>query len=279
VLGESVTLVDRAVEAASTAGFDTARLVHAEALTPAQRRRVERVARDLTGTAVEGDGDDKLVLRSLLDRADVSVNQTVVQIRFTTRSTYQRALEALRTGETDVDGQPTDREAEAERLAALLDRQVNRSLVSLSAVDDLETTRTALADSAAAARLLAAMVGDAVTVAAGADRLEGPLCDPTATAFESAVESLLLAVDATTEALLKDPTVAAAGEVIEHAKRATAQVETLDESLRNGRLGGEDRAAVFALTRAINAVGLSANRATDIATVTLRAAACWEELS
>jgi hypothetical protein len=278
VLGESVTLVDRAVEAASTAGFDTARLVHAEALTPAQRRRVERVARDLTGTAVEGDGDDKLVLRTLLDRADVSVNQTVVQIRFTTRSTYQRALEALRTGETDVDGQPTDREAEAERLAALLDRQVNRSLVSLSAVDDPETTRTALADSAAAARLLAAMVGDAVTVAAGADGLEGPLCDPTATAFESAVESLLLAVDATTEALLKDPTVAAAGEVIEHAKRATAQVETLDESLRNGRLGGEDRAAVFALTRAINAVGLSANRATDIATVTLRAAACWEEL-
>jgi hypothetical protein len=279
VLGESVTLVDRAVEAAYTAGFDTARLVHTEAFTPAQRRRVERVARDLTGTAVGGDGNDEHVLRSLLDRADVSVNQTVVQIRFTTRSTYQRALEALRTGETDVDGQPTDREAEAERLAALLDRQVNRSLVSLSAVDDLETTRTALADSAAAARLLAAMVGDAVTVAARADGLEGPLCDPTATAFESAVKSLLLAVDATTEALLKDPTVAAAGEVIEHAKRATAQVETLDESLRNGRLGVEDRAAVLALTRAIDAVGLSANRATDIATVTLRAAACWEELS
>ncbi|MFC7227917.1 phosphate uptake regulator PhoU [Salinirubellus salinus] len=270
--GMSTVLAERAVRAAYAAGFETVRLSHAETFTDDQRRRVDHVAHHLTGTAVEGEGPDEVVLRSLLDASDVSVRQTVVQVRFTALSMYRRATEALLEAERGVADRLDDRRKEAERLAALLDRQANRSLVALSTVDELGTSRPALADHDEAASLLAAAADDAVTVATAAEGLETPLPEEVAEAFGTAVDETRRSIEVATEALLEGASIADAAEALDHSEAAAARVAAVDEALREETLGVGERAQVVSLTRALDAVDRTAGRAAGLAEVALRAA-------
>jgi phosphate uptake regulator len=270
--GESPALAERAVRAAYAAGFDTVTLTHESAFTEAQRRRVERVARNLTGTAVEGDAPDEVVLRSLLDASDVSVRQTVVQVRFTALSMYRRATEALLDGEAGVAERLADRREEADRLAALLGRQAHRSLVALSTVDELGTSRWTLADHAEAASVLAAVADDAVALAEAAAGVDAPLPDEAATALREGIEATEAAIEVATDALLDGPNVASATAAVEHGTAAADRVATLDRALREGTLGVEGRAPVVSLARALDAVDRTADRTGDLVEVTLRSA-------
>jgi phosphate uptake regulator len=276
--GESPAVAERAVRAAYTAGFDTVTLTHESGFTDAQRRRIERVARNLTGTAVEGEWDDEVVLRSLLDAADVSIRQTVVQVRFTALSMYRRATEALVDGEAGVADRLADRREEADRLAALLARQTERSLVALSTVDELGTSRWELADHAEAASLLADVADDAVALAAAAAGVGGPLPGAAATEVRASVVATREAIEVATEALLEGASVAAAAAAVDHATEATDRIAALDEALREGTLGLEERAQVVSLTRALDAVDRTAGRVGSLAEVTLRSATRRESL-
>jgi phosphate uptake regulator len=269
---ESPALAERAVRAAYAAGFETVRYTHTETFTDAQRRRIERVARNLTGTTVEGERDDELVLRSLLDAADVSIRQTVVQVRFTALSMYRRATEALVDGEAGVADRLVDRRDEADRLAALLARQAQRSLVALSTVDELGTSRWELADHAEAASLLAGVADDAVTLAAAAAGIGEPLPEAAATEVHGSVTAAREAIEVATEALLDGATVGGAEAAIDHVIEATDRIATLDEALHEGTLGLEERSQVVSLTRALDAIDRTAGQAGDIAEVTLRSA-------
>jgi phosphate uptake regulator len=270
--GESPAVAERAVRAAYAAGFDTVTLTHESGFTDAQRQRIERVARNLTGTAVEGEQADEVVLRSLLDAGDVSIRQTVVQVRFTALSMYRRATDALVDGEAGVADRLADRREEADRLAALLGRQFNRSLVALSTVDELGTSRWELADHAAAASLLAAVADDAVAVAEAGAGTGGPLKDDAATAVRDGVEAACEAIDVATEALLDGANIGVATAAIEQGNAASERVATLDESLREGTLGVERRGPAVSLARALDAIDRTAGQAGDIAEVTLRSA-------
>lgn len=270
--GDSPHLAERAVRAAYAAGFETVTLSHVDAFTDEQRRHVDRVARRLTGTAVEGEGPDEVVLRSLLDASDVSVRQTVVQVRFTALSIYRRATEALVEAEGGVADRLEDRREEAERLAALLDRQANRSLVALSTVDELGTSRPTLADHDEAASLLAAVAGDAVTVAAAAEGIETPLPAAVTEEFGAAVDATRRSIEVATEALLDGASVTEAAEALDHSEAAADRVAAVDEALCEGQTGVEGHATVVSLTRALDAVDRTAGRAADLAEVTLRAA-------
>lgn len=271
LVGESPPLAERAVRAAYAAGFETVTLSHADEFTDDQRRRIERVARRLTGTTVEGEGLDEVVLRSLLDASDVSVRQTVVQVRFTALSMYRRAAEALVEAEGGVADRLEDRREEAERLAALLDRQANRSLVAMSTVDELGTSRPTLADHDDAASLLAAVAGDAVTVAAAAEGIETPLSEGVTDELRAAVDATSQSIEVATESLLGRASVADAAEALDHSETAVDRVDAVEEALREGRVGLEGRDAVVSLTRALDAVDRTAGRAADLAEVTLRA--------
>ena len=248
------------------------RLSHAKTFTDDQRRRIDRVARHLTGTAVEGEGSDEVVLRSLLDASDVSTRQTVVQVRFTALSMYRRAVDALVDAEGGVAGRLEDRREEAERLAALLDRQANRSLVAMSTVDELGTSRPALADHDEAASLLAAVAGDAVTVAAAAEDFETPLPDDVTGEFRAAVDDTRRSIEVATEALLDGGSVPDAAEALDYIEAAADRVDAVEGALREGRVELEGCDAVVSLTRALDAVGRTAGRTADLAEVTLRAA-------
>ena len=272
LVGDSPALAERAVRAAYAAGFESVTLEHAGTFTDEQRRHVERVARSLTGTAAEGEGTDGVVLRSLLDASDVSVRQTVVQVRFTALSMYRRATAALVDGETGVAAKLADRREEAERLAALLERQHNRSLVAMYTVDELETSRPALADHAEAATLLAAVAGDAVSLAEAADGAGPPLPETAAAAFHDGVEAARRAIEVATEALLDGASVAAAATALEHAGTATDRFDALDRSLREGEFGVEERGRLVSLARGLDAVERTADRAADLAELTLRSA-------
>ena len=134
------THVERMIQAAYAAGLRE--LVLTGTISDSQRRTVERVTRTLTGVTVASESDDRVVVQSLLDAGEVSIQQSVRQLQFVALSLHREATAAL-TGGSRIDD-PSERDDQADRLYALVDRYFWRGLSRLDAVDALDLTRPEL---------------------------------------------------------------------------------------------------------------------------------------
>ncbi|MFB6188950.1 MAG: PhoU domain-containing protein [Halapricum sp.] len=136
---EDATFVERTLRAAYAVGVREVVLDAPDGIDPSQRRTVERVTRTLTGVAIVEESDTKLVVRTMLDAEEVSVRQSVRQLQFVTLSMHREATQAL-TGQTRVEN-PHERDDQADRLYALVDRYFERGLARLDEIDHLGVTR------------------------------------------------------------------------------------------------------------------------------------------
>ena len=155
---------ERALDAAYAAGFKRIEVRADGGLGDEQRRAVVDRARTLSGVGVTEEDDRSVVVQGLLDAGDVSVRQTVLQLRFTALSMHEQATGALSAGTADVE-HVLDRTREADRLARLVARQANRGLVDRAVLDDLGLSRRQLAEYAVAARQLDRVAEHAAGVA------------------------------------------------------------------------------------------------------------------
>jgi len=160
VEGDDPDRLERTLRAAYAAGAERVTLDPATALTDEQRRAVTRVARDLTGVTVVEASRTGATVRTLIDPEEVSVRQTVRQLRFVALSGHRAATAAL-TG----DGPPPAGDDQVDRLFALVDRHFDRSLTRLAEVDALGLTRAELFDLRATARELTRVVDHAGRIA------------------------------------------------------------------------------------------------------------------
>ena len=218
VRDDSPERVRRTLRAAHAAGFETATLDAAGgSFTTEQRRAARRVADRLTGAAVETAVSGTIRLRALLDTAEVSIRQSVEQLRFLALSVHREGTAAALGG--DPDGESSDRLAEraaaATRLSGTVDRHLERSLVSLGEVDDLGVSRPALLDCGVAARALdrVATHGVRLARAAGDEGVPETAADRVRTRAEAARD----VVAAATDAVLRDGDADAAHDALDSA--------------------------------------------------------------
>ncbi|MEF8776198.1 MAG: AbrB/MazE/SpoVT family DNA-binding domain-containing protein [Haloarculaceae archaeon] len=250
----------RRIRAAYAAGNDSIAVSATDGLGADERRLATRRLRDLVGFDVTTTRNGRVEARSLLDTAEVSLAQTVAQLRRLTTSMHLDAARAIAENDVErvatVDGQAAD----VDRQVALVHRQFTRALADVATLEHLETDRltafhhyrsaTHLGDIAAHATAIAcraedeqserppAAVGDALQiVAARLHDLVAAALDTPDGEFERGREEFE-AVTAELEAVLADADVASVryGRIVGRYRAAAATAATI-ATARVGRSG------------------------------------------
>lgn len=257
------------VRAAYRAGVEELVLRAPEGFSPAQRRSVERAATGFVGVALTTETETELVVRALLDAAEVSVIQSVRQLRFTVLSMHRDATAAL-TGTTDP--RVEDRYEEAVRLAVMVDRHFGRGLVRLDEVDALGLSRSELFELRTAARALSRVAEEATTLAAAAAAVDAVPEAVSASALETAGRDARSVVECATAVVVGDADDAAAMEALEACESVRAALEGIDERLAAAN-------ADYRLGRVVDTLDRTARHGGDIAELGLQTTMRREERS
>ena len=160
--------------AAYAVGADELRLSGTESLTEQQRHRLRDLVRVLAGVTIAAEEENKLTVRMLLDPEKISIQQLVRQLEFTALSMHREAMEVV-TGER-TETTLADRDDQADRLYAMIDRSFERALVVLREMDTLGLTRSELFTMWATARELERIADHAERIATvGVERSSEPL--------------------------------------------------------------------------------------------------------
>lgn len=175
VTDESPARIERSLRAAYLAGFEELVIETPDGLARPQRRTVDRVVRSFVGVGIAREATDRLVIRAMLDPEEVSVRQSLRQLRSTALSMHRDATAAI------IDGEPTritDRDDDADRLFAMIDRHFGRGLSRLDEVDALGCSRSELFEFRTAARELERVADHAQRIASVAETLDAPPAVP-----------------------------------------------------------------------------------------------------
>lgn len=134
--------LEATLRAAYATGHKELTLVAATEFTADQRRVADEVAKKLPGVSVTEASETEITVQVLLDRDEVSVSQSVRQLKFIALSMHETAVESLTAG-TNAD-YVARRDDQVDRLYAMIDRSFARALARLDEVDALGYSRPAL---------------------------------------------------------------------------------------------------------------------------------------
>ncbi|MFD1645702.1 AbrB/MazE/SpoVT family DNA-binding domain-containing protein [Haloarchaeobius litoreus] len=264
---ESSETVEQVLRGLYAAGFDEMTLAAPDGFDDAQRRRVESVARDTVGLQVVSADGEGVTVRSLLDAADVSVQQSVLQLQFIALSMHRSVVDAL-VGRDDAG--PVDsreRAAEVHRLAGMVIRHFNRSLSDFEETDALGVSRPVLFTHCRVAREYERLADDSVTLARVAESVDRPLPDHFAAVFADVATDARALVEDATQLVLEGATVDEVTDLLARHESLAAELETAETALFDATPDADPR-----LLRALDAVGRTADGGRAVARAALGSA-------
>jgi phosphate uptake regulator len=177
VAHDEVEPLERTLRAAYAVGAKEVHIHASDGFTTEQRRIVDRVTRNLTGASVTQESESKLTVRTLLDTEEVSVRQSVRQLKFVALSMHRDATAAV-TEDTNS-GTLADQDDQADRLYAMIDRSFARGLARLDEVDALGLTRSELFELWGTTRELERIADHAEGIATAATGLDDAIDEST----------------------------------------------------------------------------------------------------
>lgn len=166
---DTETLV-RQIQAAYAAGADTIDIESATGFSPEQRRAATTTVTGLVGMEVAEETTRSLVVRSLLDPAEISLEQTISQLRQLAVPMHRDAVEAVTQNDAEFARRVALRDDDVDRLFALVSRQFYRVLADVREIDQLETDRLTAFTQFRIARQLERVADHAEGIADIADR-------------------------------------------------------------------------------------------------------------
>jgi phosphate uptake regulator len=221
--------LEQVVRAAYAAGCRTVTLTAAEAFTDAQRQRVGAVARSLVGVTVVEESDAQMTVRTLLDPNEVSIRQSVRQLLFVTLSMHRDATAAL-TGDTTAENL-TDRDDQADRTYAMVERHFSRGVSRLDEVDALGLARPELFELYVTARELERVADHAERIAGVAAALEEGPSPAVAEEVSGVADEARNAVEDAVSAVVDGTGVGTARAALDARERVRDDVAALDRRL------------------------------------------------
>lgn len=256
------TAIERTLKAAYLAGFRHVELRAPDGFTSDQRRTVDRIARNLTGVEVGEETETRVTVEGLLDSADISVRQSVLQLRFVALSMHEAATAAL-VGEADVEHLP-QRDDEADRVFELLSRHFNRALTELDEVDQLGVDRPRLFQYYHTARQLERVADHAVRIARAVERVD---CGRTETVerIRALGDEARQVVEAAADAVVDGDAADSAHEALDLRDSVTERAAAIDRALFETAPEG-----AYALTTVLESVVRTAEYGGNIAHVAIQ---------
>ena len=223
-----------AVSSLYVGGYDRITLHTDGEFSAAQRRAVIRKARALIGLeVVEIAG--RIELQNLLDPGEVSVRQTLIQLRMTVLSNHRIAVDSVLEADT-ADGRLPGA-GEADRLHALLGRTFRRSLRCIEEIDRLDVDPGRLFDYYAAATQLERVGTIAAKTAARGTGADSVPPASVAERVQSAGEHSRNIVERAVTAIV-DGSVDPAYEALERHRDLASDIDALDRELAGADLDG-----------------------------------------
>ncbi|MDZ5813004.1 phosphate uptake regulator PhoU [Halorubrum sp. AD140] len=271
--GDDPALVRRLLRAAYATGYVRVTLTPHESLTDGQLHVAREANRGLVGTEIAADAAHGFALHNVLETADVSVRQTVVQLRFVARSALSQAAVAFGDRDADLE-RLRERAEEADRLFEMVARHLNRSLVSMAELDRLGVDRPALFDYYVTARELATIAGLSVTVAQTAGDFSAAIGDRFVADLESAVDDAEELVAAAATAVLEEATATDAHELLTDRDEVIVALDDVEAAVFDDPDSRFEGTATDAreLTRLLDVIARTVDHAGVIGTTAMRAA-------
>jgi phosphate uptake regulator len=268
---ESPPAVARIVQAANDVGVQGLTLRSGETLGGDSRRSVRSAVRDIAGARIRSEEDNTIRVHFALNPSEVSINQSLDQLRFVALSVHRQATTALITGDGECLDRIDEHEAEARRVRNILRRLCNRSLVSFQEMDELGRTRPAIFDACQTANHLFAISGAGARIARLVERHPQALPDTVAESVRSVADESRQAVTDGLATVMESSDAQDAEGVANTASAVGEEIATLRQR-HCYESGGplDSREAAVHLARALDALAETTNHASAIAEVGLR---------
>lgn len=258
------TIVERILRSAYTAGFTQIQLRNPSGFTSPQRRTINDCTRDLAGLEITDESNRRIILRGLLDADDVSIRQSTDQLKYISLSMYEAAVELLAdgAGESEHISHRTD---EIERHRRLIRRHFNRSMLSMTELDELGVTRSQLYEFDAVAGQLARVGAHAVTIARTVTPIEYPVTETISEDLTAISEDAGQVVETAASAVLDDAS----------SKLAHSAFDSGTQIIRSARdvhplASDQSPEVVHAMTRVVDTVEQTAVHGQHIAELALQ---------
>lgn len=258
------SVADRTLTAAYTAGFKRITLRRPDGITAEQRRAILARTRNLTGVEVAEEAEDQITVQGLLNATDVSIQQSALQLQFIALSMHEAAMGVVR-GETAESGHIVTRDDEADRVFRLIERHFNRSLLELSELDQLGTTRVRLFEWYLTARQLERVADHAVKIALTGQRTEYSPPEDLSAELSTLGENARRVVETASEEVINGSATAKAHAALDQRQQVVEEARQIEETLVD-----RTPAAAYVLTRVLDSLVRTANYGGNVAEIALR---------
>ncbi|WP_367176403.1 PhoU domain-containing protein [Haloarcula rubripromontorii] len=255
---------EQLLRAAYAAGVESVALELPDGYSDEQHRAIERVTRNLTGVTIAEETGSTVTVQTLLDAGEVSVSQSVRQLQFVALSMHRDAMAALTTGTTS--DRWGDRDEQADRLYAMIDRYFERGLARLDEIDALGQTRPELFTLWGTANELERVADHAERIGTVADRLDGQPDERIITALDDIAQDVRAVVEDAVRVIIGDACVDTARQTLATRRDVRERITSLDRQLF------ESGDADYRLTRALDSLTRTAEHGGNIAELGLRMA-------
>jgi phosphate uptake regulator len=221
--GENLT---RAVMAMYVSGFDVLEL-SADRISSEQRRSIRAATQNLMGLEVLEETKNTVVIRDLLDSAELSIHDAVDRMRLISLSMLEDAVRALVDNDDDLARDVIQRDDEVDRLWYVVARIFRTALRSPEAAQEIGLGREACFDYHSSARQLERIADHAAKIARTALKL-GELDESVAASIEAIHEDAASVIDTAMKALIVND----AEKATDYANDARESILPIDDRTR-----------------------------------------------
>ncbi|WP_311172411.1 PhoU domain-containing protein [Halobellus ordinarius] len=265
--GEELT---RAVMTMYVSGFDIISL-QSSRITTGQRKTIREATQSLVGLEVLEETRDEVVIRDLLDSAELSIHTAVRRMRLISLSMLSDAVDALAELDEEMARDVIQRDDDVDRLWMVVSRIFRSTLRTPKAAEELGVTREVCFDYQSAARQLERIADHATKIAHLTLEFEQPIPEEVVEALTKLREESHSIIDDGMNALFTEDS----AEATELANDARESVQGIDKRARDvdELLQELDPARAQLLGLIVDSVSRSADYGGNIAETALQKAA------
>ena len=260
----------RAVMTMYVSGFEMMELT-ATRITSDQRRTIREATQALVGLEVLEETGESIVIRDLLDSAELSIHNAVTRMRLIALSMLTDAVAGVVAGDHEMAADVIERDDDVDRLWMVVSRIFRATLRSPKAAEEVGLDREACFDYQSAARQLERVADHATKIGHLTRQIENPVPEDVQEAITELHTASAEVIDLSMAALFAEEST----EATKTGNRAREAVQEIDERARaiDALLRELDPSRAQLLGLVVDSVSRSADYGGNIAETALQKAA------
>jgi phosphate uptake regulator len=219
------------IEAVHAVGFDSVTLTDATGHPMDRRKHIEHTVSTLSGFEILESTEHRIRLTNLIDADNVDIRKSTLRLRLVMLAMHRDAVTAVANGDEALAQRVIERDAEADKLFAMITRHFRRSLSDLHEVEKLGRSRDALFEYYYTARQFERIADHAVKMARFTVDPDASVPAEYAPKLEDLGADARSVVDDAADAILTDTGIQTASDAFEGRDRLVERLDEVDRAL------------------------------------------------